>query len=322
MTLISAAELAEDIAHFVAFKRAIGHSYRRSELTLKSFQRAVEQRAGLYSKVPLEAVLHEWLLRNPHRQPVSVGLEFGVIRQLCLYRRRRDPASFVPEQAWAPIKESIFLPYIFTYDEVVHLIAAASVHDARNLAAGMLRMLLLILYCTGLRLGEATRLQLADVDLEQQCFLVRQSKGKTRIVPFLDDLARELGDCLLLRQRILETTATDDPGALLLRNTGQALLVKAASEAIRRLLRREGLKPANGRTGPRPYEFRHAFAVHRLTVWYHEGVDIHARLPWLSAYMGHVDVLGTQVYLRATPELMDLASQRFARHWYHSGKTP
>lgn len=114
MTLASAAELAEDIAHFVAFKRAMGHSYRRSELSLKSFQRAVEQRAGWYGKVPFEAVLHEWLLRNPHRQPVSVGLEFGVIRQLCLYRRRRDPDSFVPEQDWAPIKEStfyrIFLP--------------------------------------------------------------------------------------------------------------------------------------------------------------------------------------------------------------------
>ena len=322
MTLISAAVLAEDIAHFVAFKRAMGNSYRRSELTLKSFQRAVEQRGGLHAKVPFDAVLHEWLSRSPHRQPVTVGLEFGVIRQLCLYRRRWDPDSFVPEPDWAPIKESTFLPYIFTYEEVVHLIAAARAHDARNLAGDMLRMLLLILYCTGLRLGEAVRLQLTDVDLEQMCFIIRESKGKTRIVPFLDDLARELSDCLLLRRRILETTAMVDPGALLLRNSGQALSVVTASEAIRRLLRREGLKPARGRKGPRPYEFRHAFAVHRLTAWYHEGVDIHARLPWLSAYMGHVDLLGTQVYLRATPELMRLASQRFARHWHHLDNMP
>ena len=321
MTLICAAELAEDIAQFVAFKRAMGHSYQRSELALKSFQRAVERRGGLQTKVPFEAVLHEWLSRNPHRQPVSVGLEFGVIRQLCLYRRRRDPASFVPEQDWAPIKESTFLPYIFTHDQVVHLITAASAHDARHLCGGMMRMLLLILYCTGLRLGEAARLQLPDIDLEQQCFFVRESKGRSRIVPFLDDLAHELNDCLRLRRRILEAKASVDPGALLLRNSGQALSVETASEAIRRLLRREGLKPARGRTGPRPYEFRHAFAVHRLTAWYHEGADIHARLPWLSAYMGHLNVLGTQVYLRATPELMNLASERFAQHWHHVDKT-
>jgi hypothetical protein len=54
--------------------------------------------------------------------------------------------------------------------------------------------------------------------------------------------------------------------------------------------------------------------VHRLTAWAVEGVDVHARLPWLSAYLGHVNVLGTEVYLKATPELLELASQRFERH--------
>ena len=82
---------------------------------------------------------------------------------------------------------------------------------------------------------------------------------------------------------------------------------------MRRLLRQLDLKPSRGRQGPRPYDLRHAFAVHRLTAWYREGVDIHARLPWLSAYMGHVNVLGTEVYLHATPELLQLASDRFAR---------
>jgi hypothetical protein len=49
-----------------------------------------------------------------------------------------------------------------------------------------------------------------------------------------------------------------------------------------------------------------------LTRWYREGVDLHARLPWLSAYMGHVDLLGTEKYLNATPELLEIASRRFA----------
>jgi hypothetical protein len=34
----------------------------------------------------------------------------------------------------------------------------------------------------------------------------------------------------------------------------------------------------------------------------------------LSAYLGHVNVLGTEVYLKATPELLQLASQRFEQH--------
>jgi integrase len=74
------------------------------------------------------------------------------------------------------------------------------------------------------------------------------------------------------------------------------------------------MKPQSGRLGARPYEFRHAFAVHRLTAWAHAGMDVQAKLPWLSAYLGHQNVLGTEVYLKATPELLELASGRFEQH--------
>ena len=57
--------------------------------------------------------------------------------------------------------------------------------------------------------------------------------------------------------------------------------------------------------------FRHTYAVHRLTRWYEEGIDVTSRLPWLSAYMGHYDLTGTESYLQATPELMAIAAARF-----------
>lgn len=79
------------------------------------------------------------------------------------------------------------------------------------------------------------------------------------------------------------------------------------------------MKPAAGRVGPRPYDLRHTFAVHRLKRWYRAGVDIQARLPWLSAYMGHLDILGTQAYLTATPDLLAGAARRFRRHFHRRG---
>ncbi len=75
------------------------------------------------------------------------------------------------------------------------------------------------------------------------------------------------------------------------------------------------MKPRRDRAGPRPYDFRHTFAVHRLMAWYHKGVDLHAHLPWLSAYMGHDNLLGTETYLTATPELLRVASNRFAHRF-------
>jgi site-specific recombinase XerD len=317
MTRITQAQLAQDIAEFLVFKRALGHSYKRREAILRSFQRYAQAHAGADETVALEAMISGWLSRCAGRKPVTVALELGVLRQLCLYRRRSDPDGFVPGREWAPLRaESHFLPYVFSREEVRALVDAAGTHHGRNLRAATLRTLLLILYCTGLRLGEAVRLQVSDVDLERGLFVVRESKGKTRLVPFRADLAQVLETYLTERANIAEAS---NSGPFLVRNSGHALPVGVASEKIRRLLRKLGLKPLHGRKGPRPTDLRHAFAVHRLTDWYRQGVDIHARLPWLSAYMGHDNILGTEVYLTATAELMGLASERFEARFQQSG---
>jgi hypothetical protein len=59
-----------------------------------------------------------------------------------------------------------------------------------------------------------------------------------------------------------------------------------------------GLKPEKDRVGPRPCDFRHAFAVQRLSRWYWQGVDLYAKLPGLSASgnWGPVEVVVDGVY--------------------------
>jgi integrase/recombinase XerD len=84
----------------------------------------------------------------------------------------------------------------------------------------------------------------------------------------------------------------------------KTLPVSTASGTLQGLFRQAGLQQVRGCIGPRLYDLRHAFAVHRLTQWYRQGVNLHARLRWLSAYMGHVNILGTETYLKATPQLL------------------
>ena len=84
--------------------------------------------------------------------------------------------------ALAPVKVSVFLPYIFSHDEVLRILTAAGSHVGRFIGASMLRTLILVLYCTGLRLGEAVRLRTSDVDLEHGTFMIQRSKGRSRIV--------------------------------------------------------------------------------------------------------------------------------------------
>ena len=227
----------------------------------------------------------------------------------------------VVEHALAPVKESVFLPYIFSHEEVRQIIAAASGHHGRFIWAPMLRALILVLYCTGVRLGEAVRLNMADVDLDRGVLTIQRSKGRARIVAIRPDLVEEIRGYRSERLRIVRDRGRCEPDRLFLRRDASPLTVASASFAIRRLLRELDMKPETGRVGARPYEFRHAFAVHRLTAWAIEGVDIHAKLPQLSAYLGHQNILGTGVYLLATPQLLELASSRFEEH-QREGRSP
>lgn len=107
-TRVTAAELARDAQDFLRFKRAMGLSYRRAEFVLDGFVRFVAGQAGEHGEVALDEAVIRWTARIEGRKAITVGNEFGVVRQLCLYRRRRDPSSYVPEHALAPVKESVF----------------------------------------------------------------------------------------------------------------------------------------------------------------------------------------------------------------------
>jgi integrase len=151
-----------------------------------------------------------------------------------------------------------------------------------------------------------------DVDIRSSVLFIDTFKGRTRWVPFHRSLSRELGQYLAARVQY----ASPEPDARFFVGADQYRLpVNTAHETLSRLFKQAGLKPEQGRVGPRPYDFRHAFAMHRLSRWYSEGVDLHARLPWLSAYMGHVDIIGTETYLNATPELLALAGNRLRRRY-------
>ena len=51
------------------------------------------------------------------------------------------------------------------------------------------------------------------------------------------------------------------------------------------------------------HDLRHTFAVHCLKSWVRSGTDLTVALPYLSTYLGHTGLKGTQHYLRLTAEL-------------------
>jgi integrase len=84
-----------------------------------------------------------------------------------------------------------------------------------------------------------------------------------------------------------------------------------AGKLLVRVLRRAGVKPENGKIGPRIHDLRHSFVFNRMLTWYREGVNPESRLPYLATYLGHKDINSTLVYLTITQELLQHASERF-----------
>lgn len=304
-------KFAADLERFLTFKRGLGYRYRREEFFLHAFDTFVCGHTRRRRSVAIEDLLREWLARNTARKPISVAWECSVLRQFCMHRRRQTPGAFVPSRRWTPqsTASGAFLPYVLTEPNLKTLLRLTASLERPKFRARLYRTLLLVLYCTGIRFGEGLRLRLCDVDLDGALLFVAESKGRARWVPFHPSLGREIQRYLVERHSYvgLRTRPED---RLFVGCNKTRLPISTAHSTLCSLFRRADLKPDSGRAGPRPTDLRHTFAGHRLARWYRAGVDIHARLPWLSAYMGHENILGTERYLTATPQLLALAAHR------------
>lgn len=302
-------KLAQAVSAYVAYKQSLGMRFATEARALKSFSRALgdvdldriepeQVRAFLDGTGPMTRFWHRKLdaLRGFYRFALA---------------RRYTPRSPLPTNV--PRCPQAFVPYIYSEEEIKRLLAAAASRERCNLSSLTCRTLLLVLYGTGLRIGEALGLDLADVDLESALLRIRETKFyKTRIVPVGADLTRVLRDYLLERSKGAPIPAD---GPFLLTRQGKRPSRAGAEEAFKQLRRQAKVSRIDGsRYQPRLHDMRHTYAVTRLVRWYREGADVQRLLPQLATYLGHMHISGTQRYLTMTPELLRQASLRFERY--------
>ena len=216
-----------------------------------------------------------WLGRLPDRRPNTVAVELTVVREFWKYLRRLDPRRFKSEPRWPRLKTgSRFVATILSPEQVrlmLHLIGRL---DRPRFRRHLYRALFLVQYCAGLRFGEALRLRIRDVDLRRGTFFIAEFKGRSRWVPFHPSLTTELKQYLRARKSFVGTDPRPDDRLFVGANLHR-LPVETAGGTFRKLYRMSGMKPARGRVGPRPYDLRHTFVVHRLTRWYRQGANLH-----------------------------------------------
>jgi integrase/recombinase XerD len=172
-------------------------------------------------------------------------------------------------------------------------------------------------YCAGLRVSEIASLSLGDVDLQVGTITIRQTKFfKSRILPLTASVIVALREYLKARHR---TGAPQDPASGLFWHDQRGTRYATATVMwlFADLLRRAGLKPLRGKTGPRIHDLRHSFVVNRMLQWYRAGINPQDKLPFLATYLGHRDIHSTLVYITVTQELLQQANERFRAYAAH-----
>lgn len=292
--------LIDAITTYVDLKQSMGMRFRGAQAILKAFQR----QAG---DVDVAAVSPDVVAAFLQPRGPITATRLHKHRTLRLFYHHwitRGLLSHAPVPTAVPRVTSTFVPHIYSDEELHRLLAGVEANQTGKggtIAAVTFRAFLLLLYGTGLRLGEALALRREDVDLRAGMILIRDTKFyKSRSLP----IGPRLTQVLAAYVAAIPADGSPTPTAFFVNRRGHRLPHQTVRYNFASLRTRVGV---HGRM----HDLRHTFAVHRLVAWYREGADVQRCLPHLSTYLGHARIAGTQRYLTMIPELLEQASRRF-----------
>lgn len=301
--------LRDRLETYLALRRGLGSGLRDPGARLLHFVEFLEHEQ--VDVITAELALR-WATAPTGVTTAAWALRLADVRRFATWLSAADPRTEIPSPALLPDRWRRRSPYIYSDDEVAHILReAARLPSSLGLRAHTYETLFGLLATTGLRLGEALGLDRDDVDITSGVLAIRHAKfGKSRFVPVHNSTRRALRRYARERDLLLPCPASP---AFLLSERGTRITHSIAEHTFAVVSRIVGLRlPSGGRRGhgPRLHDMRHRLAVRVLVRWYREGRDVERELPKLSTYLGHVHVADTYWYLEAVPELLRLATER------------
>jgi integrase len=292
------------LADYLQLRRSLGHQLDDAGRLLPRFVGFLDDR-GLSTVTVAAAV--EWATL-PAAEPWStVGpRRMTAVRGFARYLAGVDPVTEVPPLGLLPLQARWRGPFVYSpadIDLILHRVGDFT----PPLRSATYVTLIGLLAATGLRIGEAIKLDRADIDWSTGVLLIRESKfGKSRLVPVTESTVRALSDYARLRDELQHWVRQR---SFFTSRTRHRLCYAVVSEAFRNVIDASGIG-ADAPRRPRLHDLRHTFAVRTLLSWYRSGEDVQAKVPALSTYLGHREPCSTYWYLSAVPELLACAATR------------
>lgn len=243
----------------------------------------------------------------------TVARRLSSVKTFYSWLVREGEVAQNPAQAVSSPKLPKTLPHVLTARETAHLLETVDPGDAEGLRD---RALLELLYASGARIGEASALDIRDVDFVGRTVRLYGKGRKERIVPLYPLAVEALQAYLRMGRPLLAARSAGpadagvgagrahgrqpgggDAQALFLNSKGARMSAGAMRKRFEKILAQAGLAGA-----ATPHTMRHTFATELLE----GGADLRS----VQEMLGHASLSTTQIYTHLTPERLREVSER------------
>lgn len=288
------------VESYLKQRRALGYELHIDGRMLLNFARYAD-RSGHGGSLTSKLALH-WAALPKAASRFYWARRLEVVRIFARHQVAIEPATEIPPRHVFGPAHRRQTPHLYSAAQVRQLLARAARLPGR-LRSLTYKTLLGLLACTGLRISEALALEVDDVDLEQGCLLVRESKyHHSRWVPLHSTALAPLRRYDRRRRRLF-------PGAqhFFVSDRGRHFAYTTVRCVFRELA--AGVKSNGARPWVRLHDLRHTFATRVLLRWQRSVRGATGRMTILCRYLGHSRVTDTYWYLTATPKLLNEAAR-------------
>lgn len=291
--------LGSFIAGYIEEMRACGYKYIKGASLLEHFD-ALAAKKNLSDEELSKKIVLAWTKKRQNETVSTRNGRISTIRGLANYMVRLGFKAYIYPPCATSIDRYSYVPYIFSEEELKNIFSVCDSYPVSDFSCNrhlILPLLFRMLYGCGLRISEALNLKLSDVNLKQGTLFIRDTKfNKERIVPMANTLTKR---CCLYAKKVHKHSS---PGSFFFPSPyGGNYRHTTIYKLFREILWKT--KISHSGKGPRLHDLRHSFSVHCLKKWVLGKEDITNLLPYLCTYLGHVDLRGTQHYLRLTADL-------------------
>jgi len=279
---------ANKFASSLANQKGYSPNTVKSYLTdVLDFVKFSEDKVRKFDEVDL-GLLRQWLWQVSQNNAANSTLarKSAAIRAFTSWAYAEKIISSDPGQKLKSPKASRHLPKVVAKDTLSEVFAQLQEGSKTGDPAKVRdRLVIELLYATGIRVSELCGLNLNSVDFSRNIIRVMGKGSKERVVPFGIPAREALDEYLQVRPK-LEPAANEQ--ALLLNSKGKRLGVRSVYQLVASIL----ADTPTGATGP--HTLRHTYATHLLD----GGADLRA----VQELLGHASLGTTQIYTHVSVE--------------------